>query len=167
MECHKRFVSKTHLRSHSDIHLTNRPYKCTFKNCTKSYSKLNRLQTHLRTHVNSKILKWKPCRLQRKFSNALLLAAPSLSMRKAFSRRIWGFILVTNRINAPTLGAKKCTLRRAYCRNTWKRYMGKSTVQINTQPLPSILQTRGSPDLFLKCPLSLFPISNSPPSLPK
>jgi len=154
MECHKRFVSKTHLRSHSDIHLTNRPYKCTFKSCNKSYSKLNRLQTHLRTHVNSKILKWKPCRQQRKSSSALLLDVPSLSMRKAFSRHIWGFILVINLTNAPTLDAKKCTLRRAYCRNTWKRYMVKSTVQINTQPQPSILQTRGSPGPFLRCPLS-------------
>jgi len=37
--------------------MQEKPFKCSFKTCTKSYSKLNRLLTHLRTHTSEKIFK--------------------------------------------------------------------------------------------------------------
>ena len=53
--CNKLFSSKGNLKNHIlKIHYNNRPFKCTFPNCTKAYSVETKLLAHERTHTGFK-----------------------------------------------------------------------------------------------------------------
>ncbi|XP_030632419.1 zinc finger protein 546-like [Chanos chanos] len=49
--CAKRFSSRTHLNRHMMIHTGEKPYVC---DCGKAFNRMNLLNIHKRTHVNSK-----------------------------------------------------------------------------------------------------------------
>lgn len=51
--CKKTFSTIGNLRNHiMTIHENNRPFKCSFPGCNKSYSIQSRLQVHSRIHVS-------------------------------------------------------------------------------------------------------------------
>ena len=50
-KCNKNFSTITHLKNHiMTIHEHNRPFKCPYQNCDKSYSIQSRLHSHLKIH---------------------------------------------------------------------------------------------------------------------
>ena len=50
-KCNKNFSTITNLKNHiMTIHEHNRPFKCPFPNCEKSYSIQSRLHSHLKIH---------------------------------------------------------------------------------------------------------------------
>lgn len=56
-------MTKGHLNNHLETHLDIKQYVCTFEGCTKSYSRLQRLEVHLKTHLGQKeyICPYKEC----------------------------------------------------------------------------------------------------------
>ena len=54
-KCKKNFSTQGNLQTHiKNIHENNRPFKCTFPNCTKAYVCLGKLYVHERTHTGLK-----------------------------------------------------------------------------------------------------------------
>lgn len=55
-ECRKSFKTKGNLKVHMMSHQTDRPFKCVYPGCGKSYINRCRLRTHERIHVIHSIL---------------------------------------------------------------------------------------------------------------
>lgn len=49
--CGKTFITLGNLKSHEFQHGGKKPFACTFSNCNLTYSRQNRLDIHVRTHV--------------------------------------------------------------------------------------------------------------------
>jgi uncharacterized Zn-finger protein len=57
--CHRLYSTKGNLKSHIEaIHKRKKPFKCSFENCSKSYSNTSRLTIHQRTHVKKIFFKF-------------------------------------------------------------------------------------------------------------
>ncbi|KAF9235808.1 hypothetical protein BU15DRAFT_23806, partial [Melanogaster broomeanus] len=49
--CHKCFVRGEHLKRHiRSIHTEDKPWKCTYSNCSREFSRRDNLNQHLRIH---------------------------------------------------------------------------------------------------------------------
>ena len=59
--CEKGFKQLSHLQQHTRIHTGDRPYKCNYPDCEKSFTQLANLQQHWRRHNKDKPYKCKDC----------------------------------------------------------------------------------------------------------